>query len=426
MSLAGAESFSDSNDESFETFDNFEEIAEEAEAADDDWTKPEPEAKEKVSEDLKVIKDSQADSEGKVIKEDKKAKEKDEDSEDGEEEESDEEEDSEEEEEIEAKEEEDKEEKEEEEDKPKAKLRMKMGNDLYNVTMDATFKVKVDGQTLDVPVRELINNYSGKTAWDKKFTEIGKEKKAVEYEKGNIEKQKNFILDFVSKTLDPLKNQDKNPMDSLMYLVELSGEDPYNAYRRIIESNLSELSLLLDMGETERELYFHKKKDELYSKVDKQRQEKHQKDEAFNQTRQKVDSLRQALNVSEEEFVNAADELEEIFKSQGRNVGEISEEHVVDYASLKPHISKVQELVAPYEDNISESRYGDVVSELAYYLRDNKATEKDIAEILKRNFSVEEEVKELNSKVYSKSAKAPAKKALKQDSEKYESFDDWN
>ena len=241
MSLAGAESFSDSNDESFETFDNFEEIAEQAEESDDDWSKPEPEAKkEKVSEDLKVIKDSQVDGEGKVIKEDKKAKEKDEDSEDGEEEESDEEEDSEKEEEVEAK-EEDKEDK-EEEDKPKAKLRMKMGNDLYNVTSDATFKVKVDGQTLDVPVQELINNYSGKTAWDKKFTEIGKEKKSLEFEKNQISAQKKELVDHVNNALLPLKDKSKNPLDSLMYLVEMSGEDPYNAYRRIIEANLEELS----------------------------------------------------------------------------------------------------------------------------------------------------------------------------------------
>jgi hypothetical protein len=412
------ESFDDAGGEEFETFDTMAPIEE-------DEIK-EPTKKEKVSEDLKVIKDSQADSDGKVIKEDgeedadeeeeevkKVQKSKKEESFDDEEEES---------EAVEEKAEET-----EEEEKPKSKLRMKMGDELFNVQSDATFKVKVDGSVLDVPVQELINNYSGKTAWDKKFTELGKEKKNIDNDKASIEKQKAFILDFVGKTLDPLKDPNKSPMDSLMYLVEMSGEDPYNAYRRIMESNLEELSSLLDMGETERELYFHKKKDELYGKVDKQRQEKLQKEQVFNQTRQKVDSLRQAHNVSEEEFVNAADELEEIFKAQGRNVGEISEEHVVDYASLKPHISKIQEMVTPYEDNISDDRYGDVVSELAYYLRDGKATEKDIAEILKRNFSVEEDVKELNTKVYQKQkAKVSKKVEVEEDSNGFESFSDWD
>lgn len=422
MSLAGAESFSDSNDESFETFDNFEEIAEEAEAADDDWAKPEPEAKEKVSEDLKVIKDSQADSEGKVIKEDKKAKEKDEDSEDGEEEESDEEEDSEEkEEEVEAK-----EEKEEEEKKDSKKLRMRMGDELFNVDSTASFKVKVDGETQEVPLQELINNYSGKTAWDKKFTELGKEKKVLEYETSKIARQKEFLDNHLYNAIAPLKDPNKNPLDSLLYLVEMSGEDPYNAYRRIMEANLDELGGLLDMTEIERELYFHKKKDELHSNVAKKRNENYKKEEAFNQALNKVNSLRQSFNVSEEAFVDASEELESIYKGSGLDVNDITDETIVDYASLKPHIETVKGLVAPYEENISEEKYGDVVAELSRYLRDGKADESTIKQILARNFSVEEEVKELNSKVYSKSAKAPAKKVLSQDSDKYESFDDWN
>jgi hypothetical protein len=423
MSLAGAESFSESNDESFETFDNFEEIAEEAEAADDDWSNPDPEPKkEKVSEDLKVIKDSQVDGEGKVIKEDKKAKEKDEDSEDGEEEESEEKEDSEEEEEKPELKEEDK----EEEDKPKSKLRMKMGNDLYNVTSDATFKVKVDGEVVDVPVQDLINNYSGKTAWDKKFTDLGKEKKVFEAETAKFKSQVADLQGFVKTALDPLSKKDGNPMDSLLYLVEMSGQDPYNAYRRIMEANLDELGKLYDMSEIERELYFHKKKDELHTNVAKKRHETSQKEEVFNQTVQKVDSLRQTYKVTEDQYVDASEELESIFEESGLDVNDITHEAIVDYASLKPHIEVVKGLIEPYEDNIAQEKYGNVVAELSRYLRDGKADESTIKQILARNFSVEEEVKELNSKVYSKSAKAPAKKALNQDSDKYESFDDWN
>jgi hypothetical protein len=421
MSFETAEAES-SNDVSFETFDNFEDIAEEAEASEDDWSQPEKgEVKaEKVSEDLKVIKDSQADSEGKVIKDDKKTKVEAKD-EDGEEEESEEDsEENDEKEEIKAEEKE-----KEEDDKPKSKLRMKMGNDLYNVTSDATFKVKVDGQNIDVPVQELINNYSGKTAWDKKFTEIGKEKKAIEFEKNQLLRQKSSLTEHLSNAISPLKDPSKNPMESLLYLVEMSGEDPYNAYRRMMEANLDELGELLDMTETERELYFHKKKDELYSNVARKHQEKTQKEQTFNQVVQKVDSLRQAFNVSEDQFVDSAEELESIYQSSGLDINDITEEAIVDYASLKPHIAVVKELVEPYVDNISEEKYGDVVAELSRYLRNGDADEKTIKQILARNFSVEEDVKELNSKVYGKSAKAPAKKALSQGSEVFESFEDW-
>lgn len=420
MSFA-AESAPESNDATFETFDNFEEIGEEAEAADDDWSKPEPEAKEKVSEDLKVIKDSQADSEGKVIKDDKKSEKKEEDdSEDGEEEESEVEEESEEEESEEV------EEKPEQEKKDTKKLRMRMGNELFNVDSDASFKVKVDGENVDVPLQELINNYSGKTAWDKKFTDLGKEKKAFESQVSQFKAKVSEIDSTLAKVIEPLKQKDGNPLDSLLYLVEMSGEDPYNAYRRIMEANLEELGKLYDMSEVERELYFHKKKDELYTNVAKKRHEKTQKEEVFNQTVQKVDSLRQSFNVTEEQYVEASDELESIFEESGLDVNDITHEAIVDYASLKPHIAVVKELIDPYEENISEEKFGDVVAELSRYLRDGKADKKTIQEILKRNFSVEEDVKELNTKVYSKGQKAPVKKTLKQETSKFESFDDWD
>lgn len=413
MSLAATESAP--SEATFETFDNFEEIAAEAEDSNDDWSKEEAPAKEKVSEDLKVIKDSQIDGEGKLIKDDKES-DKDEE-EESEEEESEEEESEEEEEEIQVK--------KDEEKKDSKKLRMRMGDELFNVDSDASFKVKVDGKNEDVPLQELINNYSGKTAWDKKFTEIGKEKKTLEVEKAQVTRQSEELKAHVAKALAPLRTKDGNPMDSLLYLVEMSGDDPYNAYRRIMESNLGELGRLMDMGDVERELYFHKKKDELYSDVAKKRQGKLQEEQTFNQVVQKVDSLRQTYKVTEDAYVDASDELEEIYAASKLNVNDITHEAIVDYASLKPHIAVVKGLIEQYEDNISEGKYGDVVAELSRYLRDGKADEASIKQILARNFSVEEDVKELNSKVYGKSAKAPVKKTLKEESKNFESFDDW-
>lgn len=414
MSLAATESAP--SETSFETFDNFEEIAAEAEASDDDWGKEEAPAKEKVSEDLKVIKDSQIDGEGKLIKDDKES-DKDEEEESEEEESKEEESEEEEEEEIQAK--------KDEEKKDTKKLRMRMGEELFNVDSDASFKVKVDGQNVDVPLQELINNYSGKTAWDKKFTEIGKEKKTLEFEKSSLTKQKESLTHHLNMALGPIKDINKNPIDSLLYLVEMSGEDPYNAYRRIMEANLEEIGTLMDLSEVERELYFHKKKDELHNNVARKRSEKQQSEQTFNQAVQRIDSLRQAHNVTESAFVDASEELESIYKESGLDINSVTDEAIVDYASLKPHIATVRELVEPYVDNISEEKYGDVVAELSRYLRDGKADEANIKQILARNFSVEEDVKELNSKVYGKSAKAPVKKTLKEESKNFESFDDW-
>jgi hypothetical protein len=401
----------------FQTFDNFDDAEISAPDSDEDWTAdvPEPKAKD---EGIKVLDDTEVDGDGKVVKEEGKKSEK-----------------------KEAKKEE-KEESEEEEgeaplkendpneikqNKESKKIRMRMADgELYNIDSDSTLKVKVDGELVDVPVQELLNNYSGKTAWDKKFTEIGKEKKVLETERNTLTKQKEQLLTHLNEALGPIKDKNKNPLDSLLYLVEMSGEDPYAAYRRIMEANLDEISSLMDMTEVERELHFHKKKDELHSNVQKKRQDKLQKEQVFNQTVQKVDALRQSKNVTEDQFVDASEELEEIYKNSGLDANTITDEAIVDYASLKPHIAVVTKLIEPYEENISESKYGDVVAELSRYLRDGKADEATVTKILKRNFSVEEEVKDLNTKVYQKGQKSGKKVEVgEEDSDGSESFNDW-
>jgi hypothetical protein len=410
MSLAATDSGNAA--ESFETFDSFDDAEVSGEEANDDWSQEEPVSKPK-DEGLKVLDDTDVDADGDVVEKEEKIKKpvKKEDEEEVEDDEP-------------LVENEDNELPEDKKGGKKLRLRMADG-DLYNIDAESTIPVKIDGKTEEIPMQELINNYSGKTAWDKKFTEIGKEKKTLEVEKAQVTRQSEELKAHVAKALAPLRTKDGNPMDSLLYLVEMSGDDPYNAYRRIMESNLGELGKLMDMGDVERELYFHKKKDELYSDVAKKRQGKLQEEETFNQVVQKVDSLRQTYKVTEDAYVDASDELEEIYAASKLNVNDITHEAIVDYASLKPHIAVVKGLIEQYEDNISEGKYGDVVAELSRYLRDGKADEASIKQILARNFSVEEDVKELNSKVYGKSAKAPVKKALKEESKSFESFDDW-
>ena len=405
----------------FETFDSFEDNGDmESDSLDANWEGDVEEPKKSVKDEgLKVLDDTDVDGDGKVVKEDGKKEPKKEVKQDKEESFDDEEEQEHEEApekwaEVKA-----------EDKKDNKKLRMRMGDELFNVDPDSSFKIKIDGEMTDVTTQELINNYAGKTAWDKKFTEIGKEKKTLESEKATLTKQKESLNSHLQQALDPIRDPNKNPIDSLLYLVEMSGEDPYAAYRRIMEANLDELSTLMDMGETERELYFHKKKDELHGNVAKKRQEKIGKEQAFNQAVQKVDSLRQTYNVTEDGFVEASEELEGIYADAKLDVNSITDEAIVDYASLKPHITKVKELIAPYEENISEGKYGDVVAELSRYLRDGKADEATVKSILKRNFSVEEDVKELNTKVYQKGQR-PSKVALRDESELSESFSDWD
>lgn len=291
------------------------------------------------------------------------------------------------------------------------KLKIRMSDGLYGIESDAKVRVKIDGAYQEVPVQELINNYSGKTAWDKKFSEIGNEKKAFEQERVTVQRREAFLKETADEVVAHLDDPNKNPFDALNFLVEKSGRDSYSVYKRAIEACLDETEKLMSMSDVERKAFFLEKKDEFRTKSEDARKAEATKAESFNQALRKVDSLRQAHGVSEEQFLQALDQLE----SEGQDTGKMSDEYVVDYASLKPHVNTVQDALEPYEDSMDDAKYSEVVRNLARQLRAKDFTKEQLTEWARKEF-LDEDIKDLqtrtkdvqkkNSKV---EVKAPAK-----------------
>jgi len=306
---------------------------------------------------------------------------------------------------------------EEKEDKAEVKkLKIRMSDGLYGIESDAKIRVKVDGEFQEVPLQDMINDYSGKTAWDKKFSEIGQEKKVLESEKAQITKSKEFLQETVSEVMGHLQDPEKNPLDALNFLVEKSGQDSYTVWRRTLEANLEEVESLMYMSDVERKAYFLEKKDEFRTKSDEARKAEFAKEESFNQALQKVDSLRQAHGVSEEQFLKALDELDE----SGHDTNKMSDEQVVDYASLNPHVNDVQDVLEPYEDSIDNSKYSEVVQNLARQLRAKDFTKEQLSEWAKKEF-MDEDVKDLQSRTQVQ--KKTSSKAEVKTPEKLETLD---
>lgn len=291
------------------------------------------------------------------------------------------------------------------------KLKIRMSDGLYGIESDAKVRVKIDGAFQEVPVQELINNYSGKVAYDKKFSEIGNEKKVLEQEKTQLSKKAEFLKSTVDEVLTHLTDETKNPLDALYFLVEKSGHDIYSVYKKMLDANLDEVENLMSMSEVERKAYFLEKKDEFRTKSEQARMAESAKEQAFNQAIQKVDSLRQAHGVSEEQYLQALEQLE----SEGLDTNKMTDEQVVDYASLKPHTETVQDVLEPYEDSIDDSKYSEVVRNLARQLRAKDFTKEQLIEWARKEF-MDEDVKDLQARtkeVQKKSSKVEVKAPTK-------------
>lgn len=359
--------------------------------------KKEPKAKK--GSDIDVVKsDEELDLDGKETPKEKKAEKK------------------------EAKEEKDEESEESKETKEEAektdakKLKIRMADGLYGIEADAKVRVKIDGSFQEVPVQELINNYSGKTAWDKKFTEIGQEKKVIESERMEVNKTKEVLSSLVQEIVSKIDDPNANPYDALNILVEKAGRDPYTLWKRNLEASLDEVELLQSMSEAERKAYFLEKKDEFRTKSDEARKAESAKEQAFNQAVQKVDSLRQAHGVSEEQYLNALDKLE----ADGVDTKKMTDEQVVDYASLNPHIESVQDVLEAYEEAIDESKYSGLVQSLARQMRAKEFTKEQLSEWARKEF-LDEDLKDLTQRT--KAPQKPAVRATVKVPEKLETLD---
>jgi len=300
------------------------------------------------------------------------------------------------------------------------KLKVKIGDEYYSLDASGEVTVKIDGKPEKVAIQELINNYSGKTAWDKKFTEIGNEKKVLQQEKQVLESRMTEIKETFGPFVKALKDPLVNPIEAIVSFVEKldsTGELPYAIEKRLLEANLDALVELSNMSEVEQEAHFLKKQNERLLKSSEKRVKSEQEAQNLNQVRAKVDQIREAYGVSVDQYSDAFEELKSLLPG-----GNFTHEDVVDWASLKPITPQIEEILKPYVDEISDDDYSGIVTQLGRSLRDGKLSKQQIQKIVKDEFGVSDVVKELNTKLNIGKKKPQANEPEKADS--FETFDD--
>ena len=78
--------------------------------------------------------------------------------------------------------------------KQQAKIRKFLaGEKEFDLPEDATAVQTVDGEEVEVKLSDLFSNYSGKTSWDKKFTELDTERRTFEKQQDQIQNDLNNI-----------------------------------------------------------------------------------------------------------------------------------------------------------------------------------------------------------------------------------------
>lgn len=182
--------------------------------------------------------------------------------------------------------------------------------------------VTVNGKEEMWTLKELRADKAGKTAWDKQFTELSKQKKAQSTQELKLRQAADTV-----KSIFGEEDQDMR-----MYkLAQLAGVDPVQYREKFLNENINLVEKWLSMSEDERkadalsyEAKFHKHRADTLEGSVKQEQ-------SHRELSAKLETLRASHQVSEDEFSNQYDQITQMIQSGSLDKStKVTPEYVVE------------------------------------------------------------------------------------------------
>lgn len=176
----------------------------------------------------------------------------------------------------------------------------------YEIPAEAKLKHKVDGEEVEVTVQELLNNYSGKQAWDKKFSELDKERQVYK-------KDLEFVDSYISKFSQKSK---ENPVEALEFLAQSVGLDPFEYKKNLRNQLISHYKDYLEMTDQERFQYEQREElDYLKRQRETERQRIHE-EQAQRELQGRFNEIQQTYQIDEDRMNYLKTELVDFYKTE--------------------------------------------------------------------------------------------------------------
>lgn len=223
-------------------------------------------------------------------------------------------------------------------------LKIKNGDTDLDLREDAIVPVKIDGKVTQVPIKDLLAEFSGKTDWTRKYQDLHNDKTKFYTERDTITGR---INDFYR-----LSVEEKNPRMAIELLAESMGADPQEVWQNLMApikeamKNAPQLSPEeLAANETKEELEYYRRRDAL-RKADT---EKARENESLI-SRIKETQAKHSMNP--EQFKQCYDDMVQEAKRSGFDEKNLTPEMVGEYFQIVDRRSKVQGFVLEtYKDS---------------------------------------------------------------------------
>jgi len=317
-----------------------------------------------------------------------------------------------------------------EEEAPKrivgGKVKGRLGEKQIDFDPDTEVRVKVDGKYLNVPLSEMRDAYSSITTNRQLGEELQIREREVQDELDAYEAERGEVTGHLAKIGTLLDDEEGNPMDAIYYLLDMTGRNRNDYYRKILHHHLDEVESLQLMSDSERKSYFLEKENDYLKQVHESSSEAVKGNEETEAFMTNLNEQREAYGVSEEEFVESYNDLLEL----GETKETLTAETVLEYSTLYPVVEEAEEIVGRFDSELIED--DEIVRAVAEsILEDPEVTPEEIIKALEASYGtpIEKQPKQKQTGQYGESYYSTSKpKSSKKDSggDHVESFEDYD
>lgn len=279
-------------------------------------------------------------------------------------------------------------------------------------------EVKVNGELQKVTLDELKSNYSGKVAFDKKFSELDQERQAY---KKQIEEVNAYVSE-LGKTM-----RDSSVLEGVFKIGELNNIGPHQIKRALIDELMPEINRLMDLSQDQADLEYNKADLEYNKQLQEKTQADFERKQAESELQFKISKVMDSLEIDNQEWNDAVDFLD---KNLPRSE-ELTPERVGEYVAFRRAETRATNELSIFE-NGAYAKNSDVMDALLEVIQTHpQFSSQDIQELLEEVYgsakqdAAEQKVEKVVEKKSAKSKPVQKQPKSKSQFEELDS-DDWD
>lgn len=185
-------------------------------------------------------------------------------------------------------------------------IELSYGEERFSLLPETEVPCKVDGEKKGVPLQELISEYSGKTAWDKRFNDMNLEKQSFKKEQRQWSEEKAFVEEKINKFYE-LSQSD--PIIAFDFLCEISGKDPVEFQKNFRENLSKEFETYYNMDEFDRKEFDLSERERHLDRKRTAETDRVHKAELSKAQQTKIQSALDTYQINQDRYFDVVDEL---------------------------------------------------------------------------------------------------------------------